>query len=133
LHELVEELEHARVTIAGVVQILQIVFQCRMVAVNEGLERELYMIRKTFVPRDCFVCGAPKCADGAEAVRLRIRRVDWAVIPRARNLSRDPVMRVGNDLASSGHDLVVERFGHELLPEETYGGIVRTDKGKMGA
>ena len=134
MHELVEKLQHGRVTISAVVQVLQIVIQFWMMPVNEVFKRDLYMIRKTFVPWGCFVRGATKGTDRAEAVRLRIHRIDWAVISCARNLSRNPVMRVGNDLASSGHDLVVERFGHEALQgEEALGGIMRGDKGKMQA
>ena len=105
MHELVEKLQHGRVTISAVVQVLQIVIQFWMMPVNEVFKRDLYMIRKTFVPWGCFVRGATKGTDRAEAVRLRIHRIDWAVISCARNLSRNPVMRVGNDLASSGHDL----------------------------
>jgi hypothetical protein len=102
--------------------------------VNEVLKGELYVIRKSFVPWCCFVSGATKGTDRAEAVRLRIYWIDWSVIPCARNLSRNPVMRVGNDLASSGHNVVVERFGHEALQgEEAHGGLVRGDKGRMGA
>jgi hypothetical protein len=115
LHELVEELEHGRMAIGAVVQVLQIVIQFWMMPVNEVLKRELYVIRKTFVPWGCFVGGATKGTDRAETVRLRIHRIDRGVISCARNLSRDPVMWVGNDFASSGHDLVVQRFGHEAL------------------
>ena len=134
MHELVEELEHGHMAIGAVVQVLEIVIQFWMMPVNEVLKSELYVIRKTFVPWGCFVSGATKGTDRAEAVRLRIHRIDGGVISCARNLPRNPVMRVGNDFASSGHDLVVQRFGHEALQGEgAHGGSVRADKGKMGA